>query len=208
MDILNKNLSDPFWVNDPRILINSDRLTEIYPSIDMSINERVNAVTRFVLLCGITIVFVKRQGFNPLIISIIIVSGLATLYYPKSDKTMLDIYFKEKELSCKLPTVENPYMNVLPGDDFKNEKPACEFQGKNIEKIMKNVYGSQEDIYNKMHSERQFYTMSNNVISSEGRESFAKAMYGEVTSNKCKNGVIEDCTGNENYIGGNGDYSS
>ena len=207
MDTTNQTFSDPFWVNDPNILIHPDRLIEIYPSVDMSINERVNAVTRFILLCGLTIVIVKRQGFNPLILSIVMVAGIATLFYPKSDKTMLDVYFKSKELSCKPPTVENPYMNVLPGDDFKKEKPACELQGENIEHIMKNVYGSQEDIYNKMHSERQFYTIPNNVISSEGRESFAKKMYGEVTSNRCKNGVIEDCTGDENYIGGNGDYS-
>ena len=40
-------MSDPLWVEDVSILINSDKLVEFFPTSDMSRNAKMNAITRF-----------------------------------------------------------------------------------------------------------------------------------------------------------------
>ena len=50
--------SDPFWLNDFTILIEKNRLIEFFPTEDMSINEKLNAITR--LMFYISLVLNKR----------------------------------------------------------------------------------------------------------------------------------------------------
>tara|TARA_Y100000389_G_C17423044_1_gene497885 strand:- start:858 stop:1499 length:642 start_codon:yes stop_codon:yes gene_type:complete len=198
------HLDDPFWVNEPNILFRPDRLIEIYPTIDMTPNERVNSISRFILVCGIAIVLAKRENMTPLIVAIAAVSVIATLYYPKANKDMLVATHKpveggdtvdnvDRSKACKDPTLNNPFMNVLPGDSYKHNLPACDDPDGKVQALFKSMYGSQDDVYNKAHAQRQFYTAPNKFVSNEGRESFAKALYGEAVMNKCKNGVMEDC---------------
>tara|TARA_Y100000389_G_scaffold179699_1_gene193983 strand:- start:160 stop:786 length:627 start_codon:yes stop_codon:yes gene_type:complete len=192
------SLDDPFWVNDPNILFRPDRLIEIYPTVDMTSNERVNSITRFILVCGVSVVLAKRENMTPLIIAIAAVTVIATVYYPKADKEMVVQNDPETKKACRDPTLNNPFMNVLPGDSYKHNLPPCDDPDGKVQGLFKSMYGSQDDIYNKMHSQRQFYTTTNKFISSEGRESFAKALYGEAVMNKCKNGVMGDCNVNPN----------
>ena len=88
---------DPFWVNDPVILMRFDRVIEFYPSIDMTANERMNAITRFIIYSGLSISFIKKN-LKPLAISLAMGATLAFLYYPKSDKQMLEEYYKNKPI--------------------------------------------------------------------------------------------------------------
>ena len=76
---------DPFWVNDPVLLLRIDRIIEFYPTIDMCGNERMNAITRFVIYAGLSLAFVKKD-MKHFAISLAIIATLAFLYYPKSDK--------------------------------------------------------------------------------------------------------------------------
>ena len=119
---------DPFWVNDPLLLFRVDRLVEFYPTIDMCSNERMNAISRFVLYAGLCIAFVQKN-VKPVAISLAICATLALLYHSKSDKEMLEMYFHHKKMNCIQSTNQNPFMNLLPLDpDYEkkvNMKP-CE----------------------------------------------------------------------------------
>ena len=39
-----------FWLHRPDILINRNYLRELWPTADMSVNQKLNAITRFIIL--------------------------------------------------------------------------------------------------------------------------------------------------------------
>ena len=87
--------SDPFWINDLQLLFRLDRIIEFYPSLDMTSNERMNAITRFIIYASLCISFVKKN-VKPLSIGLVIIVIFAYLYYPRADKQMLDNYYEHK----------------------------------------------------------------------------------------------------------------
>ena len=156
---------DPFWVDDPLLLIRPDRIVEFYPSLDMSGNERMNAITRFVVYAGALITFFKKRTPMPMSVALAIAATIAVLYYPKADKSMLNVYYANNgmyrtEQACMAPNENNPYMNLMPEDAQWSEKrnlPPCEIDQSIIEKSNPS---DPNDIYKTQNSERQFYTVS------------------------------------------------
>ena len=53
--------SDPFWLNDFKILIERTRLVEFFPTDDMSINEKLNAITRLMFYISIVLIVYTRN---------------------------------------------------------------------------------------------------------------------------------------------------
>ena len=43
-------MSIPFWYNDPSILLNKKHIYSVWPSSCMEYNERMNAITRLVII--------------------------------------------------------------------------------------------------------------------------------------------------------------
>ena len=41
---------DTFWLNNPTILLDKHQLTEIWPFQDLSIERKLNAITRLILI--------------------------------------------------------------------------------------------------------------------------------------------------------------
>ena len=171
--------SDPFWVNDLQLLFRLDRIIEFYPSLDMTANERINAITRFVIYAGFCISFVKKN-MKPLAISLTIVALLAYLYYPKADKQMLDDYYDNKNTN---ENVHNPFMNLLPLDpkysSKKNQKSA-KYNGQ-----YENTYQNDDDFYNSNNG-KQF----NTVPSHTSDDHLQFLFQGNMGS--CKNGENQE----------------
>ncbi len=46
-------MQSPFWLKDPTILFNRDKIGELWPTTDMSPNDKLNAVTRLVIILSI-----------------------------------------------------------------------------------------------------------------------------------------------------------
>ena len=49
----NKVMGDKFWTEDISILYNNDRLTEFYPSYDMTLVEKLNSIVRLSIYLSI-----------------------------------------------------------------------------------------------------------------------------------------------------------
>ena len=49
---MNKN-NVPFWGNNPQVILNNEYIVEIYPTPKMSYEQKINAITRFVILLSI-----------------------------------------------------------------------------------------------------------------------------------------------------------
>lgn len=87
---------DPFWGNDPMLLLRVDRFIEFYPSLDMCTNERMNAITRFVIYAGLSCSFIKKDG-KYMAIALAIISTLVFLYYPNADKRMVETHLHHRQ---------------------------------------------------------------------------------------------------------------
>ena len=121
---------------------------------------------------------------------------------------LIYIFHKNKELfinnieknssnikeNCKKPTANNPFMNVLLGDDYKNTKKACSYTDnvkENIDKFFyKDIYEDTSNVYNRRSSQRHFYSQPSTTIPND-QDSFAKWCYKK--GKTCKEGNGEQC---------------
>ena len=145
----------PFWGHNPNILLDKDYILEFFPVEQMTYEQKMNAVSRLVIV--LTIVgFLMTYNFNLIIISFIILLFIYLLYnFQKKEirrKTYLE-NFDEKTDSPAIaalkqsgiskpefddvfdkPTVNNPFSNVLVTDyDYNpNKKPAGPSYNENV----------------------------------------------------------------------------
>ena len=116
--------STPFWFNDPSILFNKDIITKIYPEKMMSSNEKLNAITRMVILLTI-LGYLITEKYKIVITGLVTLASIVFLHYIQRNKeaTNGDVNVKEaftnrdvyaiKKSEFTQPTPKNPVMNVL-----------------------------------------------------------------------------------------------
>jgi len=138
----------PFWSNNPNVLFQPAYIFEFFPMEPMTYEQKLNAVTRTVIILTLLGFFITKN-FRLLAISAITVIAIFMMYYYhdkertkiESKKMMEDIkegfenpamdYLKENNLPVD-PNIfmtsnsKNPFSNVLMTDyDFNpNKKPA------------------------------------------------------------------------------------
>ena len=61
---MDTNNSTVFWVNKPKILFKKNLITEISFNNNMSLEEKLNALTRFIILVSYWIHFIKTDKYN------------------------------------------------------------------------------------------------------------------------------------------------
>lgn len=189
---------DPFWKDDFSILYRRDRLTEFIPTGDMSVSERLNAITRFSVYVAIVLALVENE-FWPLYIAIF---GLAaTLFIEvKRDDSKDDLAAFENE-QCTMPTDENPFMNPLQFENAEDKPPACDLEaafGEHQvgelanEKFMKGLYINSWDLFERNNSQREMYTVPGppRHATADDRHKFMMSLYGNAPS--CKSDPF-DC---------------
>ena len=63
-------MSTPFWTNDPTILLNKENITEFWPLTSMCYEQKLNAISRLVIVMTI-VGFAFTGSFSFIIIGII-----------------------------------------------------------------------------------------------------------------------------------------
>lgn len=133
MPAMEKRLSStPFWINDPYILLNKDEMTDIWPMPLMSIEQKLNAISRIVILLSI-LGFLITKNINIVFTGLITLAIFVMIYklqyqvQNKPDNSVnndnSDQKKKEGFVNSKMynvlkpqlttPTINNPMMNVL-----------------------------------------------------------------------------------------------
>jgi hypothetical protein len=130
-----------FWLHKPDILIHRDYLRELWPTVDMSVNQKLNAITRFIILITLLGCFFM-ENIAKLIITTVVTLLAIVMYQRYMEKRQLlegldnpegekgeeggEVKEENKpklpltEENYTLPTKQNPFMNVsLP------ELPGC-----------------------------------------------------------------------------------
>jgi hypothetical protein len=197
--------SDMFWLDDPTILYNKTKLNQIFPSANMTLNEKSNAVVRLGVAIGLALFLLKndtRYLYVP------IFAAIFTIMMVKYNKDPTQMYFDSFNNSGKnvhndkilntpetvKPTEDNPFMNANQITDSRDKPPAtaswdnAAVQDKIEKKFETNLYRDVGDLYGKNNSQREFYTMPSTTFPHAQTE-FAKWCYGSGPT--CKERTIE-----------------
>ena len=178
--------SDKFWGEDIHVLYNSNRISEIFPTKDMTRDEKLNAIARLVILIGSTLALYNS---NARLLYIPIFTMAFMLFLKRNDT------LENFETSCVKPTKNNPFMNVLMSEytDNPNREPACppdeEIKESIEESFNFNLYKglNEDDLFNRNNSQRQFYTNPSTTIPND-QSSFANWLYKSAPT--CKENTI------------------
>jgi len=205
-NIKSNKVYDRFWLNNPAILIDKNRLTEFFPNRDMTRVEQLNAIVRFSFYLSLLLV-IYRQNINYLYIGIVsLVLTFAIYKYDpnlKGDERedMYDI-FKRRDPEAQRynyvkPTYANPFMNPTLLDITENPDRQAYSKKSFVnnyelaqdveQKFSYNLYQDINDIFGKQNSQRQFYTTPVTTIPNE-QTKFAEWLYGRPPSCKDNNG--------------------
>ena len=147
----------PFWATNPNILFESQYLLEFFPVKGMTYNQKLNAVTRTVVMLAF-FTFLTSGNMRVIIVSVITLLAIFVLHHyhikengTKNKSALLKESLKEgfsnpamdyldeenirvTEEVFDSPTAENPFSNVLATDyDYNpNKKPAPPAFNKNV----------------------------------------------------------------------------
>ena len=142
-------MSDVFWLDDPKVLFDMNHITEILPPSKDSFEQKLNAVTRLVILLTL-LGFVGTGSVNILVsavITLVIIVIVFKTHQTKNKKKDLikqikkegfanpEVY-KSTKNSFTAPTKKNPLMNVLLPEiqDQPKRKPAAPAFNKEVER--------------------------------------------------------------------------
>ena len=144
------NQGDKIYIKDFSILFETNRLLDFIPTDKMTYNEKINALMRFAIYITFILCLLKA---NYVYLYILLVAAALTYiaYTFRGDKEGFAVEEEEcEELSeegiknCQEPTSDNPFMNLLPTDDFKTKQKACT-HGKKLDKKIDKVFN--KDIF-------------------------------------------------------------
>ena len=200
--------NDNFWFNDIGILFQQDKLTDFFPDNKMSLEEKLNSISRLSFYISI-LLFVYNKNYNN--IYIFLITLLITYFiYNYADKKVNKLkehlhqkdndnflkYFQPKKI-CK-PSVDNPFCNITLDEyqDNPNRDTNINVNDKEImqdidNKFNHNLYCDVNDIWNKNNSQRQFMTNPIKTIPND-QHGFAQWLYGK-SDKHCKEGNGNDC---------------
>ena len=205
-----------FWLNDPNVLLDRNHITEIFPDKNFSLAQKLNAITRLVIVMTI-LGYLFTRSVKILVSAAITLVIVVIMFKTKSQKEGFSEFKKEdlehykKEIKTDnyikqtftTPTKKNPAMNVLMDEYKYNPKrpAAAPIYNDQIKKeVNENAKNENKKLYrnlgdnilyeNSMHS---FYTMPNTKIPNNQKD-FALFCYGNMSS--CKEGDSLQCTKN------------
>lgn len=186
---------DPFWKDDIMILLNKHRLVEFVPTSDMTTNEKLNALTRFLLYLGIllTLVYKSSEAIYVPIIGCVLIY-LVHEHYPLTSSEQKG---GTENQDVQMPTKNNPFMNVLMTDYLDNpqRQPAGDIERSTVNKevdkhFSKGLYRNINNIWSNNNSQRQYYTNPSTTIPND-RDSFMNWCWK--TPYTCKDGNLSRC---------------
>ena len=191
-------MENDFWINNPKILLNKNKILEIWPYSELSYNNKLNAVTRFIIIISL-FGYMTLNNYIVLLLGIIIILSIIFIYnyYEKENFENLSDNYNDDD---KYHNEKNPLYNMLVGDYPVKKELTVEYN-ENMEKnindktkkfILDNnndnseigeIFKSLSDNLNFESSMRQFY-INPNTTNPNNQDSFVKYCYNNLYSEK------------------------
>jgi len=201
---------DMFWLNNPMILIDSKKITHIWPNNKMNDTEKLNSLVRLLFILTISFYFIF--GNITYIYSGILSIGIICFYYfflLKETKVEAHEGFetnkkKNKKVTFAKVSNKNPMNNLLVTDytGNNNKKPAPNAYESNIveeinkqtKSFIKNNNDGNTEIDKRLFKDlgdnymfedsMQRFISNPNTVNPNDQEGFAKFCYGDMVSTK------------------------
>lgn len=214
-------MNTPFWLNDPTILLSQDSITKIWPSKTMDPNEKINAITRLVIIMTL-LGFLITKNMRVVVTGVATLIALVVLYFAQKnagESETVEPYegfntMNKEQLNGSdftRPTVSNPVMNVLMTDyqDNPNRPKAAPSYNpiikdeinKATEDFVVNQFDDKTGIKDRLFKDLgdQFdldmsmrqWYPTANTNIPNDQKAFAEFCYGDMKS--CKEGHEESC---------------
>lgn len=208
-------MQSTFWVNEPTILFRSNMIYQLWPTKEMTTDEKLNSITRLVILLTI-LGYLISKNYRVIAAGSITLIAVVILKYSKSYKnkegfSSLDKIVPEKKM-YKEPSEKNPLMNILlpeiqdnpkrPEAQLSYDPPVVENINKKTQDMVisnfDNPEGIRERLFNDLGDNFQFdrsmiqFTSTASTQIPNDQKTFAEFCYGGMTS--CKEGNQEACT--------------
>lgn len=199
---------EDIWYRDFRTFFSIKNLPRFVPSNDMTYTQKLNSIMRFSLYFSALLYIIKH---NILVWYFAVFAAFATIFLnefsAKNKKLQRELYDKinvmynnKSKQFCKMPTQNNPFMNVLMNEysEFPNRPSACDLGNQKITKKAENyfeqsLYRDVDDVWGRKSSSRNWHTVPGTTIPNN-REGFGKWLYG--TGPTCKEGNGMSCYNN------------
>jgi hypothetical protein len=189
--------TETIWFQAPSELLSARNFASILPTADMPDANKLNSFFRLSIYVG-AFAFLCSNKVKYLYIPIAV--GAFTVfmfsYYQTVDEKYQNNFVHrgwaelgETGQPCKLPTRDNPFMNVTLNEylDDPERPPACPIDHPDIKKVMQNKMGVSirdvDDIFHKNPTDWHFYTVANTEIPNRQTD-YASWLYGG--SKSCK----------------------
>jgi len=121
---MDKIPATPFWLSEPTILFNKKHITDIWPDSNMTNMEKLNAISRFVILASL-LGYLITLNIGLIFICVITLGVIAILYHVQSNKSKDEEKMKESSSSSSKKVKENFTNSILYNelkDDYTNPK--------------------------------------------------------------------------------------
>ena len=200
---------DLFWKDDFSILYNADRLTEFFPSDDMNFNEKLNALVRLCTYAGILLyLYHKKNDYLYLPVIMMSVSLFLHNMHSYERNEQFEIIKKTPVIDNTIsPSTHNPFMNFnIMNNTNDQKKQPINNNPKLIEnKFNEGLYKNADDVFDKSHSDRQYFSMPWTGPSNEQGD-YSKWLYNnlnntcKIDQDKCQKSINEDLRVNKPIV--------
>lgn len=170
-----------FWINNVYVLFRKDKLLNFIPDFNKySLEINLNRITRFIIYYLLILYILDYINLGNMICGFVLSLVILLLYYNK--KSIIEHFEVNKDNIKRIPTKNNPVMNLSVMDYGTKNVPSADYENKNIDEnllgdnynnIDKNDLNSQNEanfVY------RNFYTMPN-TSNPNNQTEFAKWLY-------------------------------
>ena len=191
-------MDNNIWFSNINLLFSKDNLFKIVPISDMSIGEKINAITRFALYLSILLYLTSGNYLYFYIILITVVASYLLYvfngreFFNTNDVNDTDANYENVDNTnddntndvlkdCNPPTNENPLMNPLIGDNPYKNKEACNVENNTVlenidKKFCDKLYQNTSSIFANRNNQQRFYSMPNTQIPND-QTAFANWLY-------------------------------
>lgn len=190
--LIKYSYNNKIWYEDILNVFNIDNAIKFIPMSNTTIEEQLNAVWLFSLYFCI-LVFLYN-GKIQIFLIFVFVSIFTYIFYKYSNKNsninenMYSNDVNSDNINIRKPTLDNPFMNANivtkenpdhHNDNIFNNEVQNQIDDYYYKKVVRDI----GDVYDKSHSQRQFYTMPSTTIPNQ-QDDFANWLYGSAPS--CK----------------------
>ena len=192
-------MPDIIWLNKPSVLVKEKYITELIPKSYMSKSQKINAVTRLIILITVLLfVFTGRISF---LMSGVVSLGLIYIISMQKKEGLESSIKRKKKAQTLTENVSNPLNNgMIGGDPLKSEAPNAYDKdvvaniNKSVKQMIQDQNASIDNIDDKLfkdlgenfefdRSMRQFYSTANTTTPNDQR-GFADFCYKDMVSGK------------------------